>query len=499
MKIIVICLILFITTHLFGEPLHTLNGNVKEMANKKIELLDFYGEKNRVINSIIADSNGFFQFPFTKESYVGMYRVRFGKGKFVDMIYNQEDIEFTLNPPDSQAAGFYSVTDNIIISVSKENKLYYDFLQVIEHNQKRLALLNQLKPLYQPEEKAVTHNGQINDSIKSRNNVKVAENVNTFNDQIDNELKNLKKRQKGYIKKLTNNNSDTYVAKIVKTMQNPQPKIELSKDEEGKFVKDHFFDNVDFDDITLLNSNVIPSKIWTYFGFYRDKELSKEQQEEAFIKALDVIMVEAEVNETVFAFVLDIITRKFEKSGYELAFTYITENYVFGDLCKNDDFGLDNSVFSDRASELKDKVEKIKGLAIGKIAPEIILSALTGNHQKLTDIDAEYTLILFWASWCQHCTVTMPALKDLYDGYKDKGFEVLAISIDEDRAAWMNAITQGKYNWTNYTELKGWDSKPAIDYNVWTTPKMYLLNKEKRIVGKPSTIEEVEVFITPLL
>ena len=111
---------------------------------------------------------------------------------------------------------------------------------------------------------------------------------------------------------------------------------------------------------------------------------------------------------------------------------------------------------------------------------------------KLSDIDAEYTLVLFWASWCPHCPSLLSDVKEIYDKYKDNGLEVLAISIDKDISAWLNAVSKGQYRWINYSELNGWDGKAATDYNVWSTPRMYLLDKEKMIISKPSNAEELE-------
>jgi hypothetical protein len=62
----------------------------------------------------------------------------------------------------------------------------------------------------------------------------------------------------------------------------------------------------------------------------------------------------------------------------------------------------------------------------------------------------------------------------------------------------MNAISKGQYRWINYSELTGWDGKAAKDYGVWSTPRMYLLDREKRIVAKPATAKELEKYIAPL-
>ncbi|MGR3316915.1 MAG: thioredoxin-like domain-containing protein [Candidatus Anammoxibacter sp.] len=482
MKIIIVCFTLFVSTLVYSEQSYNLQGNIKQMAGNKVELLDFYGNKNSVIDSSVADKDGIFKFQLDAATKVGMYRLQFAKDKIIDVIYNHEDIYFTIKTPDP-GSDIYSLADNIEIIQSVENKLYYEFLRLSEHNQRKQTLLNQLKALYQQDRSPLTGTKK-HDSFYKR---------------IDTEIDDLNESQDVYLKQLASNNPQTFVANMLTTLQNPIPKKGISAEEKKTFIRDHFFDRVDFSEISLLRTNVIPTKIMSYFVLYNNGNLSTDQQEEAFIKAVDVVMSEVEVNDTMYDFVLDIITRTFEKSDYELVFTYITENYVLADSCKNESAGVDEFELADRKSELKNKIERIRKLAVGKTAPEIIMGKQGGDNQKLTDIKAEYTLVLFWASWCQHCGVMLPQVKEIYNEYKDNGLEVVAISIDKDKGAWVEAIVKGGYSWINYCDLAGWDSKAAVDYNVWATPKMYLLDKDKKIIAKPLTVDELEEIVTPML
>lgn len=200
------------------------------------------------------------------------------------------------------------------------------------------------------------------------------------------------------------------------------------------------------------------------------------------------------INEVVYDFVLNNLSEAFEKSDSEFVFSYIIENYTLADSCKNSD-----SISLVRADELKVKIEKIRSLAIGKVAPEIRMKEKNGKSLNLSDIKAKCTLVLFWASWCKHCTSLMPYVYEIYEQFKTIGLQVVAISVDKDRAEWEKAIATGKYTWINYCEVKGWESQAAIDYYVWKTPRMYLLDKEKNIVAKPVTIGELKADIMPLV
>ena len=485
-----------ITLH--AQQVYTLKGTAKDMPDKKVELLDFYGDKNRSVSSTTVDKDGLFQFPFNENSPVGMYRLRFEKGRNVDVIYNRKDIELSITKPIMQE-GKYSLSDGIEVLSSADTKLYYGFLKTLDLRRKRTVLLNQLKLLYPSSP----------DKVPNNKATGVA-GAGSFRSQIDVEMGNLHKGFEEYIQQLIDNNPNSYTAKIIKTMKTPALNVEESEDEQKEWLKEHFWDSVDLSDATLLHSPVIPSKVFEYISLYNNDRMGREEQEMAFIEAADDILFKAQADETVFGVVLDIITRKFEKSEYELVLTYIAEHYILSES------GCENSeavVSADRAGELREKVEAIKRMAIGNLAPDIDMPQqgffdvkvaegpvvpVSGLQMKLSNISAENTLVLFWASWCPHCPSLLSEVKSVYEEYRDKGFEVLAISIDKERTAWVDAITERQYRWLNYSELTGWEGKAAKDYGVWSTPRMYLLDREKRIIAKPATVEELRVSIAPL-
>lgn len=472
-----------VLSYAHAQETYTLSGKAKDMSNTKVELQGFHGKMN-IIDSTEIDKLGNFQFRFTDDFSVGLYRIKFSSNKFVDFIFNHENIQFFLSQ--NRSGKQVPFNDRIKFLTSKENKLYYDFFQAKKRFKRRIALLNELRANYSPQKQL--------SSTKTSNTPEETDQKSSFYNEIVKEIENLPGQQDEYVQTLIEGNPDMYAVKLIKTLQLPLPVKGAAGIEQKEYIKYHFFDNVDFSDKTLLNSNVIFIKVWGYFDLYFNKQLNVTEQQDTFIKASDIVLSKAKANEEIFSYVLDVLIRRFEKSGYELLFTYLTENYALADSCKDQTIPL-----SDREKELKERIEIIKKLAVGKPAPEIMILDADSKYQKLTDIKAENTLILFWASWCNHCKSLMPRIKDLYDKYKNKGFDVLAISIDEDRSMWEDAIEIGQYNWINYSELKGWDSKAGKDYNVRITPKMYLLDKEKNIKAKPSTIEELEGLLLTVL
>lgn len=487
---------------IYAQQAHTLIGTAIDMSGKKVELMDFYGDKNRVVSSTTVDKNGFFLFSFSDDSPVGMYRLSFEKGRRVNVIYNREDIKLSIGKENVQA-GSYSIFAGIDVLSSEENKIYYGFLQTLDLRRERTTLLNQLKLLYPPSK----NKDGVTDSDATTASKSGTE---LFRSQIDSEMRNMHKRFEVSIQQLVDNNPDSYAAKIIRTMKTPVLTVDLSGDGRREWTKEHFWDNVTLSDATLLHSPVIASKVYEYISLYNNNRMSREEQEMAFITAVDIILFKAQADETVFGVVLDIVTRSFEQTEYELVLSYIIENYILSDS------GCENSeavISADRAEELRDKIAMIRKMAVGNMAPEIEMSQQgffnlnveegavvpAGESQmKLSNISASYTLVLFWASWCPHCESLLSVLKDVYDEYRDKGLEILAISIDKDRTEWQNAILNRQYKWINYSELNGGEGKAATEYGVWYTPRMYLLDRDKRIIAKPLTVEELKKSIAPL-
>lgn len=117
---------------------------------------------------------------------------------------------------------------------------------------------------------------------------------------------------------------------------------------------------------------------------------------------------------------------------------------------------------------------------------DIELSTPDGKVGSISDYvgKGKVVLIDFWASWCGPCRRDMPRLVSLYEKYKDKGFEILGISLDNNLRDWTKAMESMNMAWPNISDLGGWQSKAARLYNVNQIPQSFLVDKKGNIVGK---------------
>jgi len=142
---------------------------------------------------------------------------------------------------------------------------------------------------------------------------------------------------------------------------------------------------------------------------------------------------------------------------------------------------------------LKERIDYIGPTRMGGIAPDIDLTTPDGKKETLYSLRGKYVLLDFWASWCGPCRKEIPCLKSIYERFKDKGFEIYSVSLDDKKEAWTGAIQELNLPWIQVSSLKGWDCPVAKRYGVTSVPTMYLLNPEGKIVAMNLRGEELEI------
>lgn len=123
-------------------------------------------------------------------------------------------------------------------------------------------------------------------------------------------------------------------------------------------------------------------------------------------------------------------------------------------------------------------------VAQGQDAPEIDLQTPDGKNLKLSDLRGKYVLVDFWASWCKPCRLENPNVVKVYQKYKDKGFEILGVSLDRDRNRWLQAIAADNLTWKHVSDLKYFNSAAAVTYGVQAIPFTVLVDKEGKIIAQ---------------
>lgn len=148
---------------------------------------------------------------------------------------------------------------------------------------------------------------------------------------------------------------------------------------------------------------------------------------------------------------------------------------------------------------MEDKVERYKKIALGAKASTINENDPSGNPVSLYDKKGKVTLIDFWASWCGPCLRQVPDLLEAYDMYHEKGFEIFGVSVDSKGDRWKASIEKYQMPWPNVSDLKGWGSEPAANYNVTFVPFNVLIDGEGNIIAKNLHSKELQGKLAELL
>jgi thiol-disulfide isomerase/thioredoxin len=130
---------------------------------------------------------------------------------------------------------------------------------------------------------------------------------------------------------------------------------------------------------------------------------------------------------------------------------------------------------------------------------QLKLPTVKGDSLSLVSLKGKVILLDFWASWCGPCRYSNKQLVKLYAKYKAKGFEILGVSMDEEKGDWKKAIAKDKITWLQVNESGGHGNRTARDWNIFQLPTSYLINKKGDVVSIDLEGKELEESVKKLL
>lgn len=145
-----------------------------------------------------------------------------------------------------------------------------------------------------------------------------------------------------------------------------------------------------------------------------------------------------------------------------------------------------------------------QSVSVGQKAPEIEAGQPNGETLKLSSLEGQNVLLVFWSSKCGRCKVYKPQLMEFYNKHKDldnpeaeKSFTVMGVSVDSDKDSWLNAIEDNHYSYPHHaSDLKGWFSQAAQDYGIRSIPQTILIDAKGMIVATNPSFDVVEEYIS---
>jgi len=442
---------------------YTIKCKVAGLKDTTVYLANYYGDKQYIQDTVKVDSQGRFTFSGKESKPGGIYLVVLPGKKYFEFIFTEPNFSLETDTLD--------YVKNMKVKGSVENQLFFDYLKFIGDKQK------ETEPYRKTYER-----------LKDKNEKKDSLAL------VKEKLSSIDKEVKDYKVKFMQDHPEAFLTKIFKTSQDPEipeaPKLADGKTDSTfafKYYKKHYMDNVDFSDERLLRTPLLHNKIETYI-----KKLTV-QIPDSINESADYLVEKARANKEVFKYVVHYITNTYETSaimGMDAVFVHMAEKYY----TKDQAFWID----SVQQYKISVRAKTLKPLLLGKKAPALNLEDQNGQPKSLYDVKAKYTILLFWDPDCGHCKKAMPKLQELYNRVKDKGVEVYAVCTEVEEEKWKKYIEENKLNWINVADLK-LRSHFRANYDITSTPQIYLLDDKKIIRAKKLEVEQLGEFLDRLL
>jgi thiol-disulfide isomerase/thioredoxin len=243
-----------------------------------------------------------------------------------------------------------------------------------------------------------------------------------------------------------------------------------------EYYKAHYWDKFDFSDNRLINSPIYDARLDEYFNRLV-LPLPDTMKAEA-----DWLLAKSRKASELFKYTLHWLARNAEGSkvmGMDEVFVHLVEKYYM----KGDAFWLDSAALA----KYEDRAKKIAPNVLGNIAPDLVMQDVyTLKDRPLSSISSPYTLLVFWAEDCSHCVKEVPLLDSVYKAnLKDRGVTIYAVATKGGDLSDKHKMIE-KLNlkhWTNVMDMNNTTDYKS-KYDVYSTPKIYLLDANKKIIGK---------------
>jgi peroxiredoxin len=439
----------------------TIKGNITNIppdSPNLVHLYSYYGSELSEDASVSVDEQGDFKFEIKDKLQQGLYKIGIDKKNAASIVLSGErDIGIKADYGQLKA-------DSITVTNSRENEAYR-------------ALLNEWKRLA---------NKMAGLSIeKSRISV-VDPFFTSKTKDIENKMRSIVQEHNVHLLYMKESYPDTFMAEVLVNLSlvpqlTDHPDLKDSYDNERAFMHDYFFEFIDFYGEGIIHTPFLAKKYFTYLDKYT------HHTPEGLKDSVDLILAKAEANSVVYDFTIQYLVDTFHKKGLPKLAEYVMDTYEEG--CRKP--------LSERTVE---KIENLKRLRVGQIAPDIVSKGTDGKTIALSTLIGKDVLMLyFWASWCEGCEAENPDIVRLYKKFKDRGLDIYAVALDKNKAEWLKAIKKHQFTWTNVSDLREWESEAVKTYNVNKTPTIYLLNKDGRIMAKNLRGRELEIKIEEFL
>ena len=440
---------------------YEINVTIMDLQDSTVFLAYHLGDKQYIKDTAKLDRSGNGIFRGQQNLPQGIYMIVLPGRKYFEILISDNQ-RFSLN------CTFSDYFNTLKFTGSKENSAFVEY-------QKNWVTMQQTAIAIS---KRIQNNKQNNDSLKILGSVQKLQEEN----------------MKAYLKSVVKANEGNFLGTLVKGLlpiDIPKFTIPIGyKNPDSirwvmnyNYNKNHFFDNIDLNDERLIRTPLLYSRLDSFFTNVLI------QSPDTINKEIDKLINKCSSNYKMFQFVSVYLFNHFRESeimGHDAVMVKIADDIYLS--------GKADWVTREFKDDLRKQIDLIRPNLIGKKAENMVMDSYKGIFVSLYDVEKDFTVLYFWEPNCGHCQEATPKLKAYYDKPKDYSLEVFAVCTTADKEKWTKYIEDNKITWIN-----GWDPKRISHfdfyYNVQSTPTIYVLDKNKKIIAKKLAVEEIGPFI----
>lgn len=485
-------LLLLLLASSFGLQAQKLKFKINGMQDTTVFLVKYYGKGMYYADTAVL-KNGVCTFEGKKQK-PGVLAILMPGQKYFDFIYNNEEIDMEASGPD--------FAQSLVVKKSAENKVFANYVKYLGDQRKVAA--------------------KIEEERKTVDKEKDEKKYKALTEKMEAVTKDVKKYQADLVVK----HSDLFVSKVINMSMDVEIP-ESPRDENGamidsaftyKYFRDHYFDLIDLQDDRIISTPLFHKKLEYFFGRNMLVQIPDTIVKYAF-RLIDQLNPKSEL----FKYCVTYVTSTFEQSNMlnmDKVFQRMGERYY----CSLNVEGNSPAYWmeKEKLKDLCEKTNKLRYLVEGAIPPNISLRDTTdANWRDFYSLKSEYTILYFWDPDCGHCKTSTPKLQKLYaEKLKARNVEVFAVAKavgPEEFIKWKKFIKDNQMTFINvgltdklYTEAQA-DARKLVPkyttlealnyqetYDIFATPRVFILDKDKKIIAKQLSISQLEDFMDHL-
>ena len=459
-KYIILSLLFFSTLSFAQKQGYKIDVKISSYSDSVLYLVNYYGNTNQLKDTCYLDK-GKFTFQGEESLPGGIYLIVTKERKYFEVLVDKEQ--------------FFSVeTDyNDFVGPAKfkgsnDNKMFYEYLNY-------LAKLDK-------ERKA------INEQYKDKSDDEQAQ------EELQKKLKKVNDEIISYKEGLMEKYPNSFLTTILKASKEPEVPTELPTKEDGtpdssyiyKYYKEHYFDGLDLSDERLLRTPIYANRVKQYF-----KKVIL-QHPDTLIKEADKLIAQGKPNKETYKFLIWYFTYETETSqimGMDAVFVHLVKKYYE----TGEAYWVNEKVLKN----ITDRAKTLDRLLIGKPGPNMIMIDTNNNLKSLYSVKADYTIVLFWDPDCGHCRHEIPEVRNWLNTYQDTfNVRVFSVCSDTNLRVWRKFLWDYKItHWENVNGTRSATENYHDLYDIISTPTIYLLDKDKKILAKRLGYEQLIAFI----